>query len=161
MLDCSETLRPECLHVVWCRIEPECSELCKTRNNGIQWSNRDRQRCGRPSTNDPCHFGECWSTTEVGISGGFEEVAGFCEWGDECHLRSGTRHMNTGKSAVLPGQTVMGTLHSTVSTLIFCYPSSCSAHPRSCSPFSSSPSWYLRSPLPRKDVIRNCVHGDD
>ena len=41
----------------------------------VQRSNRDRQRCRRP-TSDPCHFRERWSTAEVGISGRLEEVAG-------------------------------------------------------------------------------------
>ena len=96
MLDCSATLWPECLHVVWCIIEPECSELCETWNNGIQRSNKDRQHCGRP-TSDPCHFQERWSTAEVGISGRLKEVAGFCEWGeaddDPSHEHRQKRHV--------------------------------------------------------------------
>ena len=128
-LDCSVTLRSECSHVVWARIEPvpESSQLCERRNNGIERSNQDKQRCGRaiPATS------ERWSTVKVGISGGLEEVADVPELGESTMVPPWSVADHCLECRV----TRPDTSHFTVSTylpppLLLLWPTLVPAHPR-------------------------------
>jgi len=143
-LDCSVTLRSECSHVVWARIEPVpgSSERCERRNNGIERSNQDRQRCGRaiPATS------KRWSTVKVGISGGLEEIAGVSEWGEGVDDDATAVKQTIALNAVLPGQT-RRTLPSPLT----------SRHPSSC----YGPPSFLPILVAITVSTLHSIHGDD
>ena len=166
MLNCSIPLQPDCLHIVWSRIEPECSKLCETwySNGRIEIGNIVGDLLVIPITSEsagqPLKSGylvdlKKW---QVSVSG---ERSTICI--DE-YPQSGTRHMNTGKSeartrhkdtpmspskvqshtqghhlehhVTRPDRDGHITLHPLYSDLP---PILCAVHPCSCSLFSSSP----------------------
>ena len=136
------------------------------RDTVFKRPNRDRQRCGdlraipvtSESAGQPPKSGYLVDSRKWWVS-----VSGE----DECHPRSGgpvTGRQKRGTyttqryTAGVPRRCRVTRGHclecrvsrpdpdnSTTSTLASC-------HPSSCSPFSSSPPWYLRSPLPRQEL---------